>query len=189
MLPRQLNECHLTLDQWLDAFESSLAVLQQCWISFGSIAAKCFPIWSLDLDSLLDPISHNPDMRRGRFLKAVNKSQFPSSSTYLIDLILISYWFMHCLSDTRIARAYLRPLLANTCTDHGRVLPWEGNSDSIKKMLPVVHEANRNEFSAALAFKLPLLKTHILSPDSHGRSGVKLSLSSDIVGIRKHIHS
>ena len=30
---------------------------------------------------------------------------------------------------------------------------------------------------------------HILSPDSHGRSGVKLSLSSDIVGIRKHIHS
>jgi len=56
-------------------------------------------------------------------------------------------------------------------------------------MLSVVHEANQNEFSAALAFKLSLLKTHILSPDSHGRSGVKLSLSSDIVGIRKHIHS
>jgi len=56
-------------------------------------------------------------------------------------------------------------------------------------MLSVVHEANQNEFSAALAFKLPLLKTHILSPDSHGRSGVKLSFSSDIVGIRKHIHS
>ena len=56
-------------------------------------------------------------------------------------------------------------------------------------MLCVVHEANQNEFSAALAFKLPLLKTHILSPDSHGRPGVKLSLSSDIVGIRKHIHS
>ena len=96
---------------------------------------------------------------------------------------------MHCLSDTRIARAYLRPLLANTCTDHGRVLPWEANSDSITRMLSVVHEANQNEFSAALEFKLPLLKTHILSPDSHGRSGVKLSLSSDIVGIRKHIHS
>ena len=96
---------------------------------------------------------------------------------------------MHCLSDTRIARAYLRPLLANTCTDHGRVLPWEANSDSITKMLSVVHEANQNEFSAALAFKLSLLKTHILSPDSHGRSRVKLSLSSDIVGIRKHIHS
>jgi len=96
---------------------------------------------------------------------------------------------MHCLSDTRIAREYLRPLLANACTDHGRVLPREANSDSIKKMLCVVHEANQNEFSAALTFKLPLLKTHILSPDSHGRSGVKLSLSSDIVGIRKHIHS
>ena len=56
-------------------------------------------------------------------------------------------------------------------------------------MLPVVHEANRNEFSAALAFKLPLLKTHILSPDSHGRSRVKLFPYPDIVGIRKHIHS
>ena len=56
-------------------------------------------------------------------------------------------------------------------------------------MLSIVHEANQNEFSAALAFKLSLLKTHILSPDSHGRSGVKLCPYPDIVGIRKDIHS
>ena len=56
-------------------------------------------------------------------------------------------------------------------------------------MLSVVHEANQNEFSAALAFKLSLLKTHILSPDSHSRFGVKLSPYPDIAGIRKDIHS
>jgi len=61
--------------------------------------------------------------------------------------------------------------------------PWEANSDSITELLSVVHEANQNEFSAALAFKLSLLKKHILSPDSHGRSGFKLSPYPDIVGI------
>ena len=61
--------------------------------------------------------------------------------------------------------------------------PWEAISDSITKMLSVVHEANQNSFSAALAFKLSLLKKHILSPDSHGRSGFKLSPYPDIVGI------
>ena len=79
-LPRILSCC-------LDSFAT---MLNQWSLNSGWIAAKRFPIWSLDLDSLLDPISHNPDMRRGRFLKAVNKSQFPSSSIYLIDLILIS---------------------------------------------------------------------------------------------------
>ena len=36
------------------------------------------------------------------------------------------------LSDRpRVAKAYLRPLLANICTNHGRDSPWEVNSDCI----------------------------------------------------------
>ena len=114
-------------------------------------------------------------MRRGRFLKAVNKSQFPSSCIYPIDLILAILILLYWSVQTGLA------LPEDICD-----LSF---SDSITKMLSIVREANQNEFSAALAFKLPLLKTHILSPDSHGRSRVKLSPYSDIVGIRKHIHS
>ena len=73
--------------------------------------------------------------RRGRFLKAVNNSQFPSSCFYLdliLAILIFFYRFVHYLSDRpRVVRAYLRLLLANICTDHGRDSPWEVNSDCI----------------------------------------------------------
>ena len=89
-------------------------------------------------------------MRRGRFLKAVNKSQFPSSCIYPIDLILAILILLYWSVQTGLA------LPEDICD-----LSF---SDSITKMLSIVREANQNEFSAALAFKLSLLKTHIFSP-------------------------